>query len=61
MGFPGSVLGKHGIDIANMSLAREVGGGEALTVLEVDTVLPQAALDELAKDPAIKGARVATL
>lgn len=61
VGFLGTVLGKHGINIANMSLAREVVGGEALTVLEVDTVPPQAALDELTKDVAIKSARVVTL
>jgi hypothetical protein len=36
-------------------------GGEALTVLEVDTVPSPAALDELTKDPAIKSARVVTL
>lgn len=61
VGFLGTVLGKHGVNIANMSLARENVGGEALTVLEVDTVPPQAALDELTKDAAIKSARVVTL
>lgn len=61
VGFLGTVLGKHGVNIANMSLAREVVGGEALTVLEVDTVPPQAALDELTRDAAIRSARVVTL
>ncbi len=61
VGLLGTVLGRHGINIANMSLAREVVGGEALTVLEVDTVPPQAALDELTQDAAIRSARVVTL
>lgn len=61
VGFLGTVLGKHGVNIANMSLSREVIGGQALTVLEVDSVPPQAALDELTQDKAITSARVVTL
>ncbi len=61
VGFLGTVLGKHGVNIANMSLSRDTEGGEALTVLHLDNVPPQAALDELTKDPAITSARVVSL
>lgn len=61
VGHLGTVLGKHGVNIANMSLARDAAGGQALTVLHLDSVPPQAALDELGQDPAITSARVVTL
>lgn len=57
----GTILGQHGVNIANMSLSRDDAGGQALTVLHLDSVPPQAALDELARDPAITNARVVTL
>lgn len=61
VGHLGTVLGGHGVNIANMSLARDAAGGQALTVLHLDSPPPQAALDELARDPAITSARVVTL
>jgi len=61
VGHLGTVLGVHGVNIANMSLARDTAGGQALTVLHLDSVPPQAALDELVKDPAITSVRVVTL
>ena len=61
VGFLGTVLGRHGVNIANMSLNRDAAGGQALTVLEVDSVPPQAALDELTKDAAITSVKVVTL
>jgi len=61
VGHLGTVLGSHGVNIANMSLARDAAGGQALTVLHLDTAPPQAALDELARDPAITSARVVVL
>ncbi len=61
VGHLGTVLGNHGVNIANMSLCRDAAGGQALTVLHLDSTPPQAALDELARDPAITSARVVTL
>jgi D-3-phosphoglycerate dehydrogenase len=61
VGHLGTVLGSHGVNIANMSLARDAAGGQALTVLHLDSAPPQAALDELAKDPSITSARVVVL
>ena len=37
VGALGQILGKHGINIANMSLSRTQVGGKALSVLNVDT------------------------
>jgi D-3-phosphoglycerate dehydrogenase len=61
VGFLGTVLAKHSVNIANMSLGRDAVGGEALTVLHLDTIPPQACLDELAKDPNVRNVRVVTL
>ncbi len=44
-----------------MSLSRDQAGGQALTVLNLDSVPPQAALDEIARDPDISNVRVITL
>lgn len=61
VGFLGSLLGRHGVNIANMSLSRDAAGGQALTVLHLDSVPSQAALDELTKDAAITSAKVVLL
>jgi D-3-phosphoglycerate dehydrogenase len=61
VGYIGTLMGKHGVNIANMSLSRDSAGGQALTVLNVDTVPPQAVLDELQKDPDISNVRVVKL
>ncbi len=57
----GTVLGAHGVNIATMSLSRDDAGGQALTVLHLDSVPSPAALVELVKDPAITNVRVVTL
>jgi len=57
----GTVLARHQVNIASMSLGREDQGGEALTVLVLDSVPPQACLDELSSDSAISNVKVVTL
>ncbi len=57
----GTVLAKHQVNIASMSLGRETIGGEALTVLVLDSAPPAACLAELAADPAITNVRVVIL
>jgi D-3-phosphoglycerate dehydrogenase len=44
-----------------MSLGREKIGGQALTVLNLDSVPPPALLDEVQKDPDISNVRVVKL
>ena len=61
VGHIGSLMAKHRVNIASMSLSRDVAGGQALTVLNLDSVPPQALLDELAKDADISNVRVVKL
>ncbi|MFM7100845.1 MAG: phosphoglycerate dehydrogenase [Verrucomicrobiota bacterium] len=61
VGHLGTILGRHGVNIANMSLSRDGIGSEALTVLHLDSPPPAAALQELAGDPAITQVRLVTL
>ena len=61
VGYIGTLLGKHNVNIANMSLGREQVGGEALTVLNLDSVPVDAFLSELRGDKDISNVRVVTL
>jgi D-3-phosphoglycerate dehydrogenase len=61
VGLLGTVLGRHSVNIANMSLSRDAAGGLALTVLHLDSAPAQGALDELLQEPAITSAKVVTL
>ncbi len=57
----GSLLGRHHVNIASMSLSRDTAGGLALTVLHLDSVPPQALLDEIKKDHDITNVKVVQL
>lgn len=57
----GSLLGKYSINIASMSLSRDAAGGQALTVLNLDSVPPAEFLAEIQKDPDITNVRVVKL
>jgi D-3-phosphoglycerate dehydrogenase / 2-oxoglutarate reductase len=61
VGYLGTLLGRHHVNIASMSLSRDIAGGQALTVLNLDSVPPQAVLDEIQKDPDISNVRVVKL
>jgi len=61
VGYVGTILGRHNINIASMSLHREEVGGQALTVLNLDSVPPAAVLDEFRLDPDISNIRVIKL
>ena len=61
VGYLGTLLGKHKVNIANMSLTRDTAGGLALTVLNLDSVPPPALLEELQKDPDISNVKVVKL
>ena len=61
VGYIGTVLGKHQINIASMSLSRDVVGGRALTLLNLDSVPPPELLAEIRKDPDISNIRVVKL
>jgi D-3-phosphoglycerate dehydrogenase len=57
----GTLLGKHKVNIASMSLSRNTVGGEALTVINLDSVPPPAALEEIEGKPDIRGVKVVVL
>jgi len=61
VGYLGTLLGKHKVNIANMSLTRDTAGGLALTVLNLDSVPPPALLAELQKDADISNVKVVKL
>ncbi|MBI2948526.1 MAG: phosphoglycerate dehydrogenase [Verrucomicrobia bacterium] len=61
VGYIGTLMGKYQVNIASMSLGREKIGGQALTVLNLDSVPPQELLDEVRKDPDISNVRVVKL
>jgi D-3-phosphoglycerate dehydrogenase len=61
VGHLGTLMGKHQVNIASMSLTRDAMGGQALTVLNLDSVPPPALLEEIQKDPDISNVRVVKL
>jgi len=58
VGHLGTVLGKYGINIANMSLCRDHKGGEALTALNIDSIPNSECLAELETDSNIGTIRI---
>ena len=53
VGSIGTFLGKKGVNIANLHLARTKRGGKALVMIEVDDVMDKETLDEMGKLPEI--------
>ena len=61
VGYLGTLMGRYQVNIASMSLSREQAGGQALTVLNLDSIPPQALINEIQKDPDISNVRVVKL
>src|SRR5437867_9194506 len=61
VGHIGTLMARHGVNIARMSLNRDSAGGQALTVLNLDSVPPPAVLAEIQNDPDISNVRVVKL
>jgi D-3-phosphoglycerate dehydrogenase len=61
VGYLGTLLGRHQVNIASMTLSRDHAGGQALTVLNLDSAPPEEALEELRRDPDITNVRVVRL
>jgi len=61
VGWIGTILGKHKVNIANMSLSREQQGGKALTVLNLDSAPNEVVLKEITSDPDIYWVKVVKL
>ena len=53
IGFIGTTFGRHGVNIAQMNVGRKQPGGEAIGVVNLDSVPSQEALDEVRNHPDI--------
>ena len=60
IGFIGTVCGKHGVNISHMSLGRE-DSGEAVAVLNLDSVPSKEAADEVLTNAAVTGVDLVAL
>jgi D-3-phosphoglycerate dehydrogenase len=61
IGFVGTIFGKHGVNIAQMTVGRQAPGGEAVGILNLDSQPPEAALAEVKAHPRISSLTVVTL
>jgi D-3-phosphoglycerate dehydrogenase / 2-oxoglutarate reductase len=63
IGFIGTILGKHKVNIAHMALGRERNepGGNSVAVLNLDNAPTRDALDELAKHPEVQAVELVQL
>jgi D-3-phosphoglycerate dehydrogenase len=50
IGIMGRILGEAGVNIAGMQVSRDRKGGKVLVAMTVDSTIPQAALDEIARE-----------
>ncbi|MDQ4099183.1 MAG: ACT domain-containing protein, partial [Chloroflexota bacterium] len=57
----GTILGRHGVNIAGMQVGRHAPRGEALMVTNVDEEIPAAALEEIKACAAVEDAYVVSL
>lgn len=61
IGQVGTILGKYGVNIASMEVSRRDKGGEALTIISLDSSIPEEVLAELRKIPQLKKVLQASL
>ncbi len=61
VGHIGNLMGKNNINIAHMSLNRDIAGGQALTILNLDTAPSAELLAQIQSDPDISNVKVVKL
>jgi len=61
IGFIGTIFGKHQVNIAAMTVGRQVAGGEAIAVLNLDNEPSEEALQEVRGHPCISSVSVVKL
>ncbi len=61
IGFIGTILGKHQVNIAQMTVGRQMAGGEAIAVLNLDSQPPEEAIKEVKAHPQISSLSVVKL
>ena len=57
IGLLGTILGGHGVNIANFQLGRDKAGGDALALFYLDAPVPQTVLEALRSEPRIASAK----
>jgi D-3-phosphoglycerate dehydrogenase len=61
IGFIGTIFGKHQVNIAQMTVGRQQPGGEAIAVLNLDSLPPEEALREVRAHPQVSSMSVVKL
>jgi D-3-phosphoglycerate dehydrogenase len=61
IGFIGTIFGKHRVNIAQMTVGRQLPGGEAIAILNLDSQPPEEALKEVRAHPQISSLSVVKL
>lgn len=61
IGFIGTIFGKHHVNIAQMTVGRQQPGGEAIAVLNLDSLPPEEALQEVRAHPQVSSVSVVKL
>src|SRR5262245_12235470 len=61
IGFIGTIFGKHQINIAQMNVGRQVPGGDAMGILNLDSMPGEPALQEVRQNPQISSLCVVKL
>src|SRR3984893_12075795 len=61
IGFIGTIFGKHQVNIAQMTVGRQIAGGEAIAVLNLDSQPPEQAIKEVREHPRISSLSVVKL
>ncbi len=61
IGYIGTIFGKHQVNIAQMTVGRQVPGGEAIAVLNLDNLPPEEAIREVRSHPQISSLSVVKL
>jgi D-3-phosphoglycerate dehydrogenase len=57
IGSIGTLLGKNGINIARMQFGRETAGGRAISVVSVDSTVPEPVMEEIRRLPNVLSVR----
>lgn len=61
IGFIGTLFGRHQVNIAQMTVGRQMAGGEAIAVLNLDSQPPEEAIREVREHPQISSVTVVRL
>jgi D-3-phosphoglycerate dehydrogenase len=61
IGFIGTIFGKQNVNIAQMTVGRQMAGGEAIAVLNLDSPPPEEAIREVRSHPQISNVAVVKL